>query len=262
MTFPTIPAGQHANEPIGGYDNFIEYLNAVAAAAGSVGDLETEIATKAPSSALDVVSSAVATLSGNLDWVGARALKDFNNLSDLVSAPTARANLGLGSAASLAASDVLRLNPAAGAPQMLTAGAAGDKGLVIRLAAAATAPGLEVQSFAGNPIASITASGKGLFTNVGPTAGNLNLVDSSNDIGVQIRTTDVTIPKRIIVSASGTAALTMNGQLIAAASSAARSSLQIPHGTAPTTPVDGDMWTNTAGAFIRINGVTKQFAFV
>jgi len=33
-------------------------------------------------------------------------------------------------------------------------------------------------------------------------------------------------------------------------------SLRIPHGAAPTTPVDGDTWTTTAGAFIRINGVT------
>ena len=33
-------------------------------------------------------------------------------------------------------------------------------------------------------------------------------------------------------------------------------SLRIPHGSAPTTPVNGDMWTTTAGLFIRINGAT------
>jgi len=34
------------------------------------------------------------------------------------------------------------------------------------------------------------------------------------------------------------------------------SSLRIPHGAAPTTPVDGDLWTTTAGLYVRINGAT------
>lgn len=33
-------------------------------------------------------------------------------------------------------------------------------------------------------------------------------------------------------------------------------SLRIPHGAAPTTPVNGDIWTTTGGLFVRINGVT------
>lgn len=32
--------------------------------------------------------------------------------------------------------------------------------------------------------------------------------------------------------------------------------LRIPHGVAPTSPNDGDIWTTTAGLFVRINGVT------
>jgi hypothetical protein len=32
--------------------------------------------------------------------------------------------------------------------------------------------------------------------------------------------------------------------------------LRIPHGSAPTSPVDGDMWTTTSGLFVRVNGVT------
>jgi hypothetical protein len=43
------------------------------------------------------------------------------------------------------------------------------------------------------------------------------------------------------------------------ASTTAKSSLRIAHGAAPTSPVDGDMWTTTGGVFIRINGVTKTF---
>lgn len=53
------------------------------------------------------------------------------------------------------------------------------------------------------------------------------------------------------VAAASTSNLTV------AASTTAVSSLNIPHGAAPTSPVNGDMWTTTAGLFIRINGVTK-----
>ena len=41
------------------------------------------------------------------------------------------------------------------------------------------------------------------------------------------------------------------------ASTTVRASLCLPHGSAPTTPVNGDMWTTTAGLFTRINGVTN-----
>lgn len=40
------------------------------------------------------------------------------------------------------------------------------------------------------------------------------------------------------------------------AAAATYASLRVPHGTAPSSPVDGDIWTTTAGLFIRINGST------
>ena len=43
-----------------------------------------------------------------------------------------------------------------------------------------------------------------------------------------------------------------------AASSTSGAGLNFAHGTAPTSPVDGDMWTTTTSAYIRINGVTKD----
>lgn len=42
----------------------------------------------------------------------------------------------------------------------------------------------------------------------------------------------------------------------AAASTTTRASFCAPHGTAPTSPVNGDMWTTTAGLFVQINGST------
>lgn len=50
---------------------------------------------------------------------------------------------------------------------------------------------------------------------------------------------------------------TTTSKLTLAAGTTAVSSINIPHGAAPTSPVNGDMWTTTAGLFIRINGVTK-----
>jgi len=46
------------------------------------------------------------------------------------------------------------------------------------------------------------------------------------------------------------------------ASTTARASLCLPHGTAPTSPVNGDIWTTTTAVFARINGATVQLAVV
>lgn len=40
------------------------------------------------------------------------------------------------------------------------------------------------------------------------------------------------------------------------ASAAGEAPLRIPHGTAPSSPVNGDVWTTSAGVYARINGVT------
>lgn len=50
--------------------------------------------------------------------------------------------------------------------------------------------------------------------------------------------------------------LSVEGILATAATSTAQAGFRLPHGTAPTSPVDGDAWTTTAGLYVRINGVT------
>jgi hypothetical protein len=45
--------------------------------------------------------------------------------------------------------------------------------------------------------------------------------------------------------------------LLTVASTSGSAGLSIPHGTAPTTPTNGDIWTTTAGLYVRINGVTR-----
>lgn len=49
---------------------------------------------------------------------------------------------------------------------------------------------------------------------------------------------------------------TMTGLLITAASSSAASGFRILQGTAPTSPVNGDMWTTSSGLYFYINGST------
>ena len=65
---------------------------------------------------------------------------------------------------------------------------------------------------------------------------------------------------RLMISDDGTNGLlgsaTANWHVRASTSNIA--SLRIPHGVAPTNPNDGDIWTTTAGIFIRINGVTYK----
>lgn len=54
--------------------------------------------------------------------------------------------------------------------------------------------------------------------------------------------------------------LTVSGRVTTAASTTASASLRMPHGTAPTTPVNGDVWTTTVGLYARIDGATYAVA--
>lgn len=52
---------------------------------------------------------------------------------------------------------------------------------------------------------------------------------------------------------------TFTGKVNTVASAAGGAGLNLAHGTAPTTPVNGDLWTTTSGLFMRQNGVTRQY---
>jgi hypothetical protein len=56
--------------------------------------------------------------------------------------------------------------------------------------------------------------------------------------------------------ASGSEYLKSNFQLQTAASTTTKAGLNIPHGTAPSAPANGDIWTTTVGLYVRINGST------
>lgn len=51
---------------------------------------------------------------------------------------------------------------------------------------------------------------------------------------------------------------TMTGLLATVASASGGAGLRVPHGSAPSAPTNGDIWTTTAALFARINGASKQ----
>lgn len=55
---------------------------------------------------------------------------------------------------------------------------------------------------------------------------------------------------------NSTTGININNKLSLMASTTSEAPLKIPHGTAPTSPSNGDVWTTTSGLFARINGAT------
>lgn len=82
--------------------------------------------------------------------------------------------------------------------------------------------------------------------------------DTGSNLEIQSRT-DAGSAKTVVVTiARDTGVITLGGLLSAIASTTAFASLRLPHGSAPTSPTNGDVWTTTSGLFIRINGATVQ----
>ena len=55
---------------------------------------------------------------------------------------------------------------------------------------------------------------------------------------------------------NGTAGITISDPVTFHTPSATNTSINLPHGVAPTTPTDGDVWTTTTGLFVQANGTT------
>jgi len=49
---------------------------------------------------------------------------------------------------------------------------------------------------------------------------------------------------------------TLAGLVVTVTPTAASAGFRLPHGTAPSSPTDGDVWTTTAGLYVRVNGAT------
>lgn len=85
------------------------------------------------------------------------------------------------------------------------------------------------------------------LTRVGQTTWRL-LSDAAGAFSISDTTLATTVTALTIAPDTGI--------VIFVAGSTAGSSIRLPHGAAPTSPVNGDIWTTTAGIFVRINGAT------
>lgn len=63
-----------------------------------------------------------------------------------------------------------------------------------------------------------------------------------------------------VYQADAAATNLFSGLVSTSASTTTRSGLRIAHGTAPTSPVNGDMWTTTVAPWVRVNGATVVYA--
>jgi hypothetical protein len=128
------------------------------------------------------------------------------------------------------------------------AGAAGPTG-------ATGAAGATGATGAGGTITAVTA-GTGLSGGGTTGAVTLNL---STPVAIANGGTAASTAAAALTSLGAAPILspTFVGKITTVASAAGRASLTMPHGVAPTAPVNGDMWTTSAGGFFAyINGAT------
>lgn len=109
-------------------------------------------------------------------------------------------------------------------------------------------------------LAYLKASGGTLSGALTVSSGGVTVTGNSTITGTLGGLTGLTV-------ASGGAAVTGNssvagtltvttGKTTLAATAAGYASLNLPHGTAPSSPANGDLWTTSSGVFANVNGTT------
>jgi hypothetical protein len=93
------------------------------------------------------------------------------------------------------------------------------------------------------------------------TAGTISIASGAvasgtKTVNIGTGSTAGTTNINIGTNSGGTSTANVNALLISRASTTTQAGLRILPGTAPTSPVNGDVWTDTAGIYARINGAT------
>ena len=140
--------------------------------------------------------------------------------------------------------------------------------------AATTYAALAGATFTGEVITpASTTSNAGLTITPGtaPTSPtNGEIWATTSDLQIRLNGVTETIAEQSWVTSQGyltstdltpyalKAGATFTGLVTTVASTTTTAGLNVPHGAAPTTPVNGDVWSTTGGLFWRQNGSTKQ----
>lgn len=124
----------------------------------------------------------------------------------------------------------------------------GNAGTATKLATARSINGID---FDGSAAISVNLNNSVTFQGGG--AGSASGTAFNGVVGVTISYNSI--------GALGLPGGTLTGKLNTVASAVGTAGFGLPHGAAPTTPANGDLWSTTAALFARINGATKTLAF-
>ena len=142
--------------------------------------------------------------------------------------------------------------------------------------AASTYAALAGATFTGEvvtPASTTSNAGLTITPGVAPSAPqNGEIWATTNDLQIRLNGVTETLAEQSWVASQGylgsaaAAAIyaplsgaTFTGLVSTLAPTTATAGLRLPHGSAPTTPVNGDLFTTTSGLFARINGSTRQY---
>lgn len=89
----------------------------------------------------------------------------------------------------------------------------------------------------------------------GSGAGNDAEIRTTGDTSNGVASLALRLQGADYLTVSG-AAITGLSPFIAPAATTGIPSIRLPHGAAPTFPTNGDIWTTTSGAYVRVNGAT------
>jgi len=141
--------------------------------------------------------------------------------------------------------------------------------------AATTYAALAGATFTGEvvtPASTTSSAGLTITPGVAPTTPtNGEIWATTNDLQVRLNGVTETLAEQSWVTAQGyitssaltpyapLAGATFTGKVNTLTPTTTTAGLNLPHGAAPTTPVNGDLFTTTSGLFARINGTTRQY---
>jgi len=114
---------------------------------------------------------------------------------------------------------------------------------------------LTVSDNAGSNRVDVTIAAAGSALSGSGTSGTIAKWTGTTQLGNSLITdngTTVTVTGPLVASST----LSVTGKTSTAATASGGAGLVLPHGTAPSSPANGDLWTTTAGLYVRINGTT------